>query len=116
MHYRDVIDDYVAKEKPLRPYELSQDDWDSIELVTTFLRTFRAGTTQMSATKKPMLSTTHAIFKGLQDDIKRFIRDFPISAHPHLLAALVGSHRKLSDYFYKFDLSPYYIWSICMCL
>jgi hypothetical protein len=51
-------------------FELSNMDWESIKLVTSWLKSFRAATTEMSATKVPILSTTHAIFRGLQDDIK----------------------------------------------
>ncbi|KAG2078425.1 hypothetical protein BDR04DRAFT_1086741 [Suillus decipiens] len=64
-----AIDDFVAKTCDLRPYELSDADWAGIELVTKWLKAFRSATTQMSTTKCPMLSTTHAIFRGLQESI-----------------------------------------------
>lgn len=91
--------------------ELSADDWDSIELVTRWLKTFRSATTQMSSTKRSMLSSTHAIFRGLQDSIRGFIKGLPSDASPHLRTALLNSHMKLSDYYYKFDASPYYVWA-----
>jgi hypothetical protein len=65
----------------------------------------------MSATKTPMLSTTHAIFRGLQSDIKDTLCSLPETAAPELKKGLTDAHLKLSDYYYKFDESPYYLWS-----
>jgi hypothetical protein len=92
------------------------EDWDAITLVTQWLKTFRSATTQMSSTKRPMLSSTHAIFRGLQESVRGFIKDLPKDASPSLRAALLNSHRKLSDYYYKFDESPYYVWAGCKSL
>jgi hypothetical protein len=60
-----------------------------------------------------MLSSTHAIFCGLQESVRGFIRDLPNDAPPRFRAALLSCHRKLSDYYYKFDESPYYVWAGC---
>ncbi|GJJ07903.1 hypothetical protein Clacol_002109 [Clathrus columnatus] len=49
----------------------------------------------MSITKKPMLSTTHAIFKGLQNDLVTFIAELPRNMPPQLYLALRSSHCKL---------------------
>jgi hypothetical protein len=65
----------------------------------------------MSATKVPMLSTTHAIFRGLQDDIKNILYDLPNSVLPKIKLGLTDAHRKLSDYYYQFDASPFYMWA-----
>ena len=115
LDHRGVINDFVAKTRELRHLELSAEDWDSIALVTRWLKTFRSVTTQMSSTKHSMLSSTHAIFRGLQESICGFIKDLPHDASPHLRTALTNSHRKLSDYYYKFDESPYYVWAGSMC-
>ncbi|KAH9008870.1 hypothetical protein EDB83DRAFT_2172104, partial [Lactarius deliciosus] len=88
---------------------LSDAEWHSIGLVATWLKTFRSATTQMSTTKKPMLSTTHAIFCGLQEDLQNIIRHLPPSTSPCLKKGLMGAHRKLSDYYHLFDESPYYL-------
>ncbi|KAF8065127.1 hypothetical protein FPV67DRAFT_1373373, partial [Lyophyllum atratum] len=69
---------------------------------------FRAATTQMSATKTPMVSTTHAIFRGLQDDLKTILRDLPAGVAPEIKQGLTDAHGKLSDYYTKFDESPFY--------
>ena len=50
-------------------FELSNTNWESIKLVTLWLKSFQAAMTEMSATKVPMLLMTHAIFQGLQDDL-----------------------------------------------
>jgi hypothetical protein len=62
----------------------------------------------MSATKQPMLSTTHACFRWLQDHLKATIAALPQSAEPTLQDGLVAAHRKLGDYYTKFDESRYY--------
>ncbi len=82
--FRDVIDNYVSRIRELRHLELSEADWNAIELVTGWLKTFRSATTQMSTTKVSMLSTTHAIFRGLQDHLKDMLRSLPDNISPCL--------------------------------
>jgi hypothetical protein len=111
LDYRDAIDFFVSRNKDLHAFELSNTDWESIELVASWLKSFRSATTEMSATKVPMLSTTHAIFRGLQDDIKNILRKLPNSVPPRIKLGLTDAHRKLSDYYYQFDASPFYTWA-----
>ncbi|KAI0279968.1 hypothetical protein BC826DRAFT_357650 [Russula brevipes] len=111
LDYRETIDSFVSRHKDLHAFEVSSADWESIELVTSWLKSFRLATTEMSATKVPMLSTTHAIFRGLQDDIKRILRDLPNTVSPKIKLGLVDAHRKLSDYYYRYDESPFYTWA-----
>lgn len=111
LDYQKEIESYVAKSIELRQYELSGNEWEAIMLITHWLRAFRDATTQMSATKHSTFSSTHAIFKGLQDHIKEHIRALPSSASPQIRSALLASHRKLGIYFYKIDESPYPIWA-----
>ena len=113
LDYRNTIDSYVSRNKDLHALELSNADWESISLVTSWLKSFRAATTEMSATKIPMLSTTHAIFRGLQDDIKNILRDLPNSVSPRIKLGLTDAHRKLRDYYYQYDASPFYTWAAC---
>jgi hypothetical protein len=68
----------------------------------------------MSTTKVPMLSTTHAIFRGLQEDIKEILRNLPTSVSPGIKQGLIDAHTKLSDYYHKYDESPFYTWAACM--
>jgi hypothetical protein len=111
--FRDAIDDFVAspKHKDLRPYELSASDWSAISLVKEWLRSFRDAVLDMSTTKRVTLSYVHAVFKGLQEHIKASLAALPNTASPGLRQGLVNAHRKLSDYYYKFDESPYYVWA-----
>lgn len=111
LDYRKVIDDFVAKTRDLRQHELTSEDWIAISMVSTWLKDFRSATTQMSATKHSMLSSTQAIFRGLQESLQESLRTLPDSAPSQLKQALINAHRKLSDYYTKFDTSPYYIWS-----
>jgi hypothetical protein len=108
---RESIDSFVLRYKDIRHFELSDNEWEAITLVTSWLKSFRSATTQMSATKTPMLSTMHAIFRGLQGDLQDILRSLPDTAAPELKKGLTDAHLKLSDYYYKFDESPYYLWS-----
>ncbi|KAG1790315.1 uncharacterized protein HD556DRAFT_1216731, partial [Suillus plorans] len=74
-----------------------------------WLKAFRSATTQMSTTKRPMLSTAHAIFRGLQESIRDDLAELPDSAPVKLRSALTSAHRKLSDYYFKIDESPFYV-------
>ena len=114
--YRESINSFVHLHTDLWPYLFSDEDWNLIELVASWLKSFRSATTQMSATKKPMLSTTHAVFRGFQDEIRDIIGALPPSMSPHLIKDLTDAHRKLSDYYHTFDELPFYLWSSCKCL
>ena len=70
----------------------------------------------MSTTKSPMLSTTHAIFRGLQEDLRQSLTELPDLSPSYLKNSLVKAHRKLSDYYTKLDDSPFYIWASCTSL
>ncbi|KAF5387134.1 hypothetical protein D9615_002164 [Tricholomella constricta] len=111
LDYREVIEGFVSRHRDLRQHELSEADWRSLVLVTDWLKSFRSATTQMSATKSPMLSTTHAIFRGLQDELKSILRSLPNTVDVKIKTGLIEAHRKLSDYYHKFDESPFYMWS-----
>ena len=80
-------------------------------MVTSWLKSFRAATTQMSTTKVPMLSTTHANFCGLQDYTKDIICSLLASVSPSIKFGLIDTHMKLSDYYHKYDKSPFYTWA-----
>lgn len=111
---RESIDSFVSRNKDFRSHELSEEDWASIEMVTAWLRSFSSATIQMSATRVPMLSTTHAIFRGLQSDLCDVLRSLPDTASPKRKRGLTDAHLKLSDYYHTFDESPFYLWSAHM--
>lgn len=60
-----------------------------------------------------MLLITHAVFRGLQDELRRAIATLPNNVNPQMQAGLVAAHRKpeLSDYYHTFDQSPFYTWA-----
>ncbi len=68
----------------------------------------------MSVTKVPMLSTTLAIFCGLQDDIKTILCSLATNTSLVIKMGLFDAHEKLSEYYYKYDESPFYTWAACM--
>jgi len=113
LDYRNTIDSFVSRKKDLHTFELSDSDWESIMLVTSWLKSFQSATTEMSATKIPMLSTMHTIFWGLQDDIKNILHNLPNSVSPKIKLGLMDAHHKLSDYYYQYDASPFYTWAAC---
>ncbi|KAJ7192893.1 hypothetical protein GGX14DRAFT_307899, partial [Mycena pura] len=90
-------------------YDLSIPDWAAITTVAEWLQIFRVATTQMSTTSVPMLSATHGVFLGLQKRLQAQLRAIPAGTSPELADALTAAHRKLSDYYYKYDESPFYI-------
>lgn len=107
MTYKKVIDDFVGRNRDLRRFELSKAEWEAIELVMEWLSAFHDATTQMSLMKTSVLLSAHAVFKGLQDELKRHMKCVPITTPPHLLDGLVKAHEKLAVYFSKFDESPF---------
>jgi len=111
LDYRPIVDSFAHVHRDLWQYSLSNEEWEAIELVAEWLKSFRAATTQMSATRTPMLSTMHAVFRGLQEDIHKILSDLPDTASPSLKKGLMDAHLKLSDYYYKIDASPFYLWS-----
>ena len=64
------IDEFIFQNEDLTNLALTEAEWASITLVAGWLKAFRSATTQMSTTKQPMLSTAHAIFRGLQDEVR----------------------------------------------
>lgn len=110
LQFRADLDVFVDRFRDLRSLELSAGECDAIDSVSSWLLAFRSATTQMSSTKEPMLSSTHAIFHGLQEHIRDILRALPDSSH-QIKAGLLAAHEKLSDYYYKYDETPYYIWA-----
>ncbi|KAG1731486.1 uncharacterized protein EDB91DRAFT_1238927 [Suillus paluster] len=111
LDYCKVIDEFVAKTWDLCQYKLTPKDWSAIQLVSDWLKAFCSATTQMSTTKCSMLSSTQAIFCGLQESLQKSLHKLPNNTLPHLKDSLIKAHQKLSDYYTKFDESPFYIWS-----
>jgi hypothetical protein len=90
-------------------------DWNAITMVSDWLLNFRSATSQMSTTSRPMLSSTHSTFRGLQKTLKDKLSSLPPGSPPELVEGLTKAHRKLSDYYYKYDHSPFYIWAARKC-
>lgn len=110
LQFRNDIDEFVDRYRDLRSLELSPGEWDAISFVSSWLLAFRSATTQMSSTRKSMLLSTHAIFRGLQEHIRDALRNLPDTAN-QIRDGLLGAHEKLSDYYYKYDQTPYYTWA-----
>jgi hypothetical protein len=113
-----VVSDMTAAESDLTSCLLSASDWEAISLVSDWLKTFRIATTDMSTTKKPMLSSCDTFLTLQRDikDIKDIIRDLPPNVDRTLREGLVNAHLKLSTYLGKFDESEYPMWATRMRL
>ncbi|KAK0244816.1 hypothetical protein EDD85DRAFT_760491, partial [Armillaria nabsnona] len=98
----------------LHQYELSMNDWDAIAMVIDWLKHFCAVAVEMSVTKKPILSTVHAVFRGLQHYLKGILTGLPDHTLPEIKKGLLKAYQKLSNSYYKFnESSPYYTWAAC---
>ena len=113
LKFQREIDGFVGHTCDLQSLELDEDEWEAIALVAEWLMVFCLATTQMSMSKTSMLSTTHAIFRGLQQHIQETYGKLPSSTAPRIKAGLLDTHKKLSDYYYKFDHLPFYTWAAC---
>lgn len=117
LQYRAAVDRYTLVASELgHTHMLSSEDWDALKKISDWLGAFRAATTQMSTSKKPMLCHTHKVFRSLQKDVHKMILELPEDENPstiRLRNGLVAAHTKLSDYYFKFDASPYYHWAAC---
>lgn len=111
LDYHKEINSYVSKHRELQKYKLTNQEWDTIALITRWLKTFRDMTTQISATKHATLSSTHGVFKGLQDHLAQSLAELPDSVPSRISNVLIAPHLKLSDYFWKVDQSPYPVWA-----
>ncbi|KAJ7651809.1 hypothetical protein B0H17DRAFT_958281, partial [Mycena rosella] len=69
--------------------DLSVANWNTITLITGWLKSFQTATTLMSTTKCPVLSFTHAIFRGLQEDLRMSIAQLPTSTPSVLRNGLI---------------------------
>jgi hypothetical protein len=113
LDFQKEIEQFIGCNRDLRYLDLCDDEWLAIHQVAEWLKAFRTATTQMSTSKTSMLSTTHAIFRGLQEHIQLTYSNLPPSTPPKIKAGLLAAHKKLSDYYYKFDQSPFYTWAAC---
>ena len=58
-----------------------------------------------------MLSSTLAIFRGLQEHVQQIYSNLPASTPQRIKDSLLDAHWKLSDYYYRYDQSPFYTWA-----
>jgi len=116
LQYKAEINNFVTlcENQDLHDLELSEDKWSSIGLVADWLEKFQDATTQMSAIRQPMLSHMHAIFRGLQEHLCESLRNLPTGIDLCIRNGLLAAHYKLSEYYYRFDQSLFYIWAAHM--
>ena len=114
-----TINTFVYRHEKLIQYHITKEDWKAIKTKTQWLGSFHLATTQMSTTKMLMLSSTHAIFCGLQAELKDALHNTH-GLTPQLIQGLTDAHQRLSNYYYKFNDSPFYLWashrSFCLWL
>ena len=79
LDFLDQIHNFIFQNEDLSNLALTKAEWESITQVAGWLKAFQLATTQMSMTKQSMLSTAHAIFRGLQDEVHDALRSLPDS-------------------------------------
>ncbi|KAI0750161.1 ribonuclease H-like domain-containing protein [Daedaleopsis nitida] len=110
--YQDAINMTVTTApKDAKLSAIVDPEWEAIKLVQQWLGLFREATTTMSTTKAFTLSSVQAVFRDLQDHLRTAYSDLPPSVRPSVKEGLLRAHRKLSDYYFLTDASPYYIWA-----
>ncbi|KAJ6583753.1 hypothetical protein B0H10DRAFT_1688795, partial [Mycena sp. CBHHK59/15] len=103
-----------ARGARLRRVQLSTDEWSVLNELSKFRLRNGAACLRLldpDATKRPVLSFTHTVFRGLQEDLRKSIHELPLSTPSALRNGLIEAHRKLSDYYHKSDDSPFYTWA-----
>lgn len=111
--YHRAIHSFILLHEELHALKLTDVDWHAIHLVTIWLAEFHVATTFMSSTKACTLSSTYGCFKGLQDKLAEHLEMLAPDSPSVLYDGLIAAHCKLSDYFYTFNSSPYYLWAAC---
>ncbi|KAF5324671.1 hypothetical protein D9611_004416 [Ephemerocybe angulata] len=111
LQFRPAISQFTAKHKDFWQYDLTQSEWHTIETVCEWLQLFKIATQQMSTTSSPMLSSTIAVFRVLQGKLKDILRHLPNDFPSTVKTALINAHKKLSDYYFRFDESRYGTWA-----
>ncbi|KAF5367540.1 hypothetical protein D9758_003817 [Tetrapyrgos nigripes] len=74
---------------------LLAEEWEVIEMATSWLKQFHVATVQMSAMKTPMLSRTLKIMQDLEQHVWDILTGLPSSMPAHICNALVAAHNKL---------------------
>ncbi|KAL5497681.1 hypothetical protein ACEPAH_2612 [Sanghuangporus vaninii] len=65
----------------------------------------------MSTTKTSVLSSTYRQFILLQDTLRKAILELPQSILLQLKNGLINAHKKLAEYVFLFNQSPYFLWA-----
>ena len=84
-------------------------DENDNKLVASWLKSFCLAITEMSTIKALMLSTTYAIFQGLQNNIKDILCSLLDLVLPRIKLGLTDAYCKLSDNYYQYNASSFYI-------
>ena len=100
LQYHGEITTFVHLNKELSDLELSETEWTSVQLVASWLKQFHKATAEMSTTKKPMLSHTHAIFCGLQAALHEALARLPENTDLEIRDGLINAHTKFGTYYY----------------
>jgi hypothetical protein len=92
LQYKDEINTFILLNKDLWNLDLSDAEWQSIALVTRWLKQFRDATAEMSSTHLPMLSHTHSIFCGLQTHLCVALAELPLDVDSTIKKGIIEAH------------------------
>ncbi|KAH8923898.1 hypothetical protein BT69DRAFT_1218450, partial [Atractiella rhizophila] len=95
---------------------LSNQDWNAIELVSSWLEEFAEVTALMSSTSNVTISSVILLFLGSFEKLEEAIATLPLHTPIQVKDGLIKAHQKLAKYHDKTDSFPYYLWAICECM
>ncbi|XP_074287835.1 zinc finger BED domain-containing protein RICESLEEPER 3-like [Silene latifolia] len=100
LYYRDVLDNFVSKDKDIKVYNLSSAEWKKVNELHKFLKVFYEVTNSFSASNTP---TANVYFHGVWKIHKKL--DEVYNSPPSFLSTMViDMHEKFNKYWSEYSL------------
>ncbi|KAF9496576.1 hypothetical protein BDN71DRAFT_1430170 [Pleurotus eryngii] len=98
--HKEILNEFIRKHHnhDLLQYDLTPTHWNAIEAIEKWLKNFHFASVQMSTTSHLMLSTTLAMFCGLQENLHTIISTIPTDTPTVLCDSLVSLHLELNPH------------------
>ncbi|KAK4698833.1 hypothetical protein P7C70_g7436, partial [Phenoliferia sp. Uapishka_3] len=110
--YRTTINKVVKLEiETLAPYAISAVEWDVVNIIRRWLKSFADATLELSEGLIPSSAKVAAVYDCLMDDVSEFLSELPEGAPSELKQALAEAHNKLAVYSAKRDDSKFAVWA-----
>ncbi|KAH8930626.1 hypothetical protein BT69DRAFT_1188513, partial [Atractiella rhizophila] len=107
--FRSVVDHFAQYySQDLKGVRLSEEDWDAIKLVLSWLEEFAEVTALMSSASDVTISSVVLIFLSLFEKLEEAFASLPLRTRKKVKDGLSKAHQKLAKYYDKSDAFPYY--------